>query len=127
MTILGLQFENLVLNNRTSIHNFLGLKPENIVTANPYIQRKTKRHQSCQIDYLIQTKFNTLFICEIKFSKQEIGASAISEVQQKIKTLARPKGFSCFPVLIQVNGVSDRVLENNYFSEILDFSKILTN
>ena len=126
MTILGLQFENLVLNNRASIHQLLGLKPENIVTANPYFQRKTKRYLACQIDYLIQTRFNTLFVCEIKFSKQEIGMSVIEEVQQKIKHLARSKGFSCFPVLIHVNGVSDKILESNYFSEILDFGEILT-
>jgi len=125
LTMLGLQFENLVLNNRISVHQLLNLSPDNIVTANPYFQRKTKRHQSCQIDYLIQTKFNTLFVCEIKFSKQEIGMGVIEEVQQKIKHLARPKGFSCFPVLIHVNGISDRVLESGYFSEILDFSKIL--
>jgi len=127
MTILGLQFENLVLNNLDSINQMLGLKPENIVTANPYFQRKTKRYQPCQIDYLIQTRFNTLFVCEIKFSKQEIGMSVVEEVQQKIKHLVRPKGFSCFPVLIHVNGVSDGVLESNYFSEVLDFGKILTN
>lgn len=127
MSMLGLQFENLVLNNRASIHKLLNLKSENIITANPYFQRKTAKCQPCQIDYLIQTKFNTLFVCEIKFSKQEIGTSVIEEVQQKIKYLVRPKGFSCFPILIHVNGVSDGVLESGYFAEILDFGEILNN
>ncbi|WP_246226392.1 ATP-binding protein [Wolbachia endosymbiont of Madathamugadia hiepei] len=120
-TIIGLQFENLVLNNRKSIHNILGI--DGIVSENPFFQRKTSNSAGCQIDYMIQTKFNTLYICEIKFSKNKIGHSIIQEVQTKIDTLNRPKGFSCRPVLIHVNGVSDDVIDSDYFSNIIDFGE----
>ena len=33
-------------------------------------QTKTSTQRGCQIDYLIQTKINTLFICEFKFKKE---------------------------------------------------------
>jgi len=33
-------------------------------------KNNTKNQQGCQIDYLIQTKYNGLFVCEIKFSKK---------------------------------------------------------
>ena len=51
------------------------------------------------VDYLIQNKFNNLFICEIKFSKNKIGSEIIKEMEQKLRSLITPKGFSKFPVL----------------------------
>ncbi|MDR3477633.1 MAG: ATP-binding protein [Gammaproteobacteria bacterium] len=119
-TIMGLQFENLVLNNRRYIYEVLGVSPDDVVSENPFFQTPTSRQPGCQIDYLIQTKFNTLYICEIKFSKNAIGMDVIHEVQQKIDRLKRPKGFSCRPVLIHVNGISEDVAESNYFSSIVD-------
>ena len=88
---------------------------------------ETKTKKGCQIDYLIQTKFNTLFACEIKFSKNILTSSIIDEVDQKIRRLALPRNFSCFPVLIHVGGVSDSVVDTGYFTEIIDFSKFLDN
>ncbi|MBS0358772.1 MAG: AAA family ATPase [Proteobacteria bacterium] len=124
-TIMGLQFENLVLKNRYYIKKLLKINSADIVSDNPFFQRKTERLAGCQIDYLIQTKFD-LYICEIKFSKSEIQTNIISEMQKKIKNLHYPKGFSCRPVLIHVNGVHEKVIESGYFSEIIDFSKFLS-
>ena len=39
-TIMGLQFENLVLNNRKQILDMLNIRPEDVVADNPYLQRK---------------------------------------------------------------------------------------
>lgn len=124
-TIIALQFENLVLNNRSLIHQALNITPEEIISENPFYQRKTHAHAGCQIDYLIQTKFNTLYICEIKFSKNTIDSSVIHDIQRKIDSLSYPKGVSCRPVLIHVNGVSEDVLDSDYFSSIVDFSDFL--
>lgn len=79
----------------------------------------------CQIDYLIQTRFNTLYVCEVKFSRQPIGKSIENEMKQKISSLARPKGYACLPVLIVVNDVHESVLEDNYFIKIIHFSEFL--
>lgn len=119
-SIMGFQFENLVLDNRKSIHELLSINPDEIINDNPFFQTKTKRNAACQIDYLIQTKFNSLYICEIKFSKNKIDAAVIHEVETKIKNLKFLKGFSCRPVLIHVNGVTDEVIERDYFSHIID-------
>jgi uncharacterized protein len=124
-SIMGLQFENMILNNRPIIKKLLGIKAEDVIYDNPYFQRKTTRQEKCQIDYLIQTRFGTLYICEIKFSKHPIKPIVISEVQQKIDKLKLPRLFSCRPVLIHVNGVSDDILDRNYFAEIIDFSELL--
>ena len=123
-TMMGLQFEILVLNNRKFLWDALKIPPEDIVFDNPYFQNKTKRHAGCQIDYLIQTKFNTVYIVEIKFSQREIGTSVIEEVQEKIDSLALPKHFSYRPVLVHVNGVTEELEDNGYFSSLLNFGDV---
>ncbi|MDF1759405.1 MAG: hypothetical protein P1U40_02595 [Coxiellaceae bacterium] len=75
---------------------------------------------------MIQTKYNTIYICEIKFSKNEVRSSVIDEMKQKISRLSMPRGFSYRPVLIHVNGVSESVEASHYFSSIIDFSEFLT-
>lgn len=124
-TIMGLQFENLVLKNRSLIKESLNIKSDEIVSDNPFFQRKTLQHSGCQIDYMIQSKFGTLYICEIKFKKQEIGLEVINEMKKKLTNFHYPKGFSCRPVLIHVNGVSEDVVSNGFFSNIIDFSSFL--
>jgi hypothetical protein len=125
-TIMGLQFENLVLNNFQDLYELLGINPAEVLQDNPYFQRATATHPGCQIDNLIQTKFNTLYVCEIKFSKEPIGPSVIKEVKQKIARISRPKGFSIRPVLIHVNGITDAVIESEFFASIVDFGQLLT-
>ena len=124
-TMMGLQFETLVLNNRKLIWKKLKISPEDIVYDNPIFQRETKRRSGCQIDYLIHTRFNTLYICEIKFSLKEINSSVIEEVQRKIGKLSVPKHFSYRPLLIHVNGVTEELQETEYFSSILNFGELL--
>ncbi len=124
-TIIGLQFENLVLNNRKIIHEALQLTIDEIICANPYFQNTTTRTHGCQIDYMIQTRFSNLYICEIKFSSSQIGVGIIQEVQDKIDKLHTPKGFSYRPVLIHANGVQQEVYDSNYFAKIIDFTEFL--
>jgi len=124
-TIMGIQFENLVLNNFHRIYEFLKLDPSEIIYDNPYFQRATKMHPGCQIDYLIQSKFNTVYVCEVKFSKEQIGKDVIQEVQEKMDRLYLPKNFSLRPVLIHVNGFTDAVAESGFFAAIIDFSQFL--
>jgi len=125
-SIISLQFENLVLNNDSLIVKLLGVPPEEIVFSNPYFQKTTKIHPGCQIDLLIQTKFNCMYVCEIKFSRSEIKASVIDEVKQKISRLNIPKNFSYRPILIHVNGVNDAVVDSGYFAKIIDFGQLLS-
>jgi AAA+ ATPase superfamily predicted ATPase len=125
-SIISLQFENLVLNHDECITELLGIPTEEIVFSNPYFQKKSKTHAGCQIDLLIQTKFNCLYVCEIKFSKAELTASVIDEVQQKIDRLNIPGNFSYRPVLIHANGVSTNVINSGYFVKIIDFGQLLS-
>ena len=125
--IMGFQFENLVLRNRDYIQMSLQIKPEDIVCNNPFFQRQRIGYPGVQIDYLIQSKFNILYVCEVKFCRRPIGIDIIREVEKKIENIVTPKGYSCLPVLIHVNGVQEEVVESGYFTEIIDFSELLHN
>ena len=124
-SVMGLQFENLVLNNRRIVLDALRVYGEDIVSDNPFFQRKTVRTQGCQIDYMIQTKYNSLYVCEVKFSKTSIGISIVDEMKEKLGRLSVPHGFSVVPVLIHVNGVDDAVLDAEYFKGVVDFGAVL--
>ena len=124
-TLMGLQFENLVLHNRDFLFKALRLRREDILFDNSYVQRGTKQQKGCQIDYMIHTRYRMLFVCEIKFSRDPLNPTVIEEVEQKLKALKLPRGYSCNPVLIHLNGVTDSVIDKDYFVHIIDFSKIL--
>jgi AAA+ ATPase superfamily predicted ATPase len=124
-SIMGLQVENLILSNRHLVKDALKINPNDIVYDNPFFQRKTARQSGCQIDYLIQTKYNTLYICEIKFSNDKIGTQVIEEMKEKIERLNMPRHFSYRTVLIHVNGVTDALQDTQYFSHIIDLGTFL--
>ncbi len=124
-SIIALQFENLVLSNREVIQKLLGINHDEVERDNPFFQNKTTKTAGCQIDYLIQTKTATLYACEIKFSRNEVKSDIITDMKLKLSNLAVPRGFSCLPVLIHVNGVHDNVIDSNYFFKIINFSELL--
>jgi len=124
-TMMGFQFENLVLGNRDRILEILHIKPNDVCFDDAYIQRKTKTQTACQVDYLIVDKFNTVWVCEVKFSKSRLGTKVIEELEKKIESLKHGGSYSYRPVLIHVNGVTDELVAESYFAKIIDFSALL--
>lgn len=124
-TIMGLQFENLVVNNRNELYPLLNIDPEAVIYDNPFFQQKTTRQRGCQIDFLIHSKHHILYVVEVKFSRKPVGMKVINEVKEKISRISTPKGMAILPVLVHVNGVTDQVIEANYFHSIIDFSQML--
>ena len=123
--MMGLQFENLILNNRNQIFQALKINPADVVQDNPYFQRKTIRQRGCQIDYLIQMKYNIVYVCEIKFSQSKIGLKIVDELRQKIDRLSLPHGVACHPVLIHAGGVSKEVEKSDYLYQTINLSSLL--
>jgi uncharacterized protein len=123
-SILGLQFENLVIHNSDEIFKQLNIRLEDYTYDGPFFQTRSRDRKGCQIDYVIQEK-NTLYVCEIKFSKNPIGPKVIEEVERKIKALTIPRNISYRPVLIHVGGVTDEVVYRDYFDKIIDWTELL--
>ena len=123
--IMVLQFENLVVHNFKTLWKMLSIPEEEIVMDGPFFQSPTLKQPGCQIDYMIQTRFHNLYLCEVKFSKNPIGEKIIKEMEEKTRRLKAPKRFSIRPVLIHVNGVEDVVLERGCFDKVIDFGHLL--
>ena len=119
-SIIGFQIESLLLSNKSFIISSLGMDSDMIVCDNPYLQKPTTRKKGCQIDYLLQTKFNTLVVCEFKFRRNELDSSIIEEMKQKCNNLSAPRGFGKAPVLFHIGGVSRKVEEDPFFYRIVD-------
>lgn len=117
---LGLQLEYLLLQNRPLLLKAMGISGADIVSDGPYRQSTTTTKKGCQIDYLVQTLTKTLFVCEFKFKRRELGKDIISELQDKISALKVPRGFAAVPVLFHVSGVSTAVATSSYFYRIID-------
>lgn len=124
-THMGLQLELLLLQNRSMICEKIGISPTDIVRQGPYRQTKTSTQKGCQIDYLIQTKTNNLFLCEFKFKRREINSDIITEIQDKVSRLKSPKGFAKITVLFHLSGVSASVGTSSYFYRIVDIVDFL--
>jgi uncharacterized protein len=124
-SILGLQFENLILRNRHCVFERLDIDPNDVVYDNPYFQRRTQRQRGCQIDYLIQTRGRTLYVCEIKFSKSPVPASVITEMAEKTRRLSIPRNMSYRPVLLYAGELSAAVEESDDFTAKIDFGEFL--
>ena len=64
-TVMGLQFENLIVNNAMEVVRFLGIGNSTVESAAPYRRKGSKGkngRKGCQIDLLIQTRRALCFV-----------------------------------------------------------------
>ncbi len=123
--MIGFQLENLLLKNRSLVYKALGIHPQDILFDNPYVQKASGRRKGCQIDYLLQMQSNTLFVCEIKMRRRELGLEVIDAMKTKIASFDFPKGFGIAPVLFHLGLVSDALLNSRYFYRIIDVADLM--
>ena len=123
-TIIGLQLENLILNNLTALIRRLDIAPESIISASPYRQHQTKRHDACQVDLLIHTRNSVVYVCEIKF-RGKIENLVIAELRQKIKRMLGMAGRSIRPVLIYHGELAPGIKESDFFSYLIPVGEFL--
>jgi AAA+ ATPase superfamily predicted ATPase len=123
-TIMGLQFENLVLNNLRFLQHLLQISSSSVLSAAPYFQHRTKRQKACQIDLLIQCRYS-LYVCEVKFA-QKITPEVIDQVMEKIAALRLSKGISVRPVLIYQGELSPKIEQADFFTHLVSFDQLLT-
>ena len=124
-TIMGFQLETLLLSNREFLFKALDIDPVHIVCDNPYMQSSTGRKKGCQIDYLIQTRFNSLLLCEFKFQRGELDSSITQEMQAKCAALHVPKGYGKAVALFHLGGVAPDVAMSPFFYRVLDLRFLL--
>ena len=121
-TIMGLQFENLVISNRDSLLRLIGLGSTPILNAAPYFQTKTQRTEACQIDFLVRTK-KSLYVIEIKL-REHIAQNCVEEVQEKIRRLKLPKGTPCRTALVYHGELDAGIVDEDYFDYLVPFERL---
>lgn len=122
-SILGLQFQNLILNHVTDLFPRLGLEKSLVLSAAPYFQNPTKRNRGCQIDLLIRTE-RMLMVVEIK-RRREIGHGIIAEVEEKVRRLRHDKRLSIRTALVYDGNLSASVPADRYFDFIVPADLLL--
>ena len=122
-SILGLQFENLVLNHVNDLFPHLGLDRSLVLSAAPYVQNATRRNEGCQIDLLIRTE-RTLMVVEIK-RQREIRHQIVDEVAEKIRRLKYDKRLSVRTALVYDGRLSASIEADRYFDFVVPVKDLM--
>ena len=120
--ILGLQFENLVINNLDSLCPLIGLEGRLVTSAAPFLRRKTAVSPGLQVDLLIQTP-KSLYIVEIK-RRKKIPTSIENDIQDKIQKLRLPRSKSVRTVLVYDGEIAPEVVENGFFDYLIPIERM---
>ena len=115
--IMGLQFENLIVNNAMDVVSRLGLGSAIIDSAAPF------RNKHCQIDLLVQTS-KAAYVVEVK-RKREIGLSVEDEVSRKMSALKVRKGVSLRTALVYDGCLEPSVEGDGYFDALIKAGALL--
>ena len=121
--ILGLQFENLVVNNLAPLCREIGLGRKLVTSAAPYARRKSATCPGLQIDLLIQTP-KSIYVVEVKRCNR-IEASIEREISEKVARLGVGPDKSVRTVLVYDGNLSPEVEENGFIDFLIPFSRLI--
>jgi AAA+ ATPase superfamily predicted ATPase len=122
-SILGLQFENLVVNNLASLCRELGLGRKLVTSAAPYARRKSAACPGLQIDLLIQTP-KSVYVIEVKRCNR-IETSIEKEIEKKVSLLGIGSGKSIRTALVYDGKLSPEVEENGFIDFLIPFNRLM--
>lgn len=125
--IMGLAFENLVVNNWNNnwkeLLPLMGVGSAIVESAAPYRRGSSENGKGVQIDLLVQTP-RTAYAVEIK-RKNRIGREVEAEMERKLSRLKVRKGLSVRPVLVYDGELDPQLAGSGYFAAIVDAARLL--
>jgi len=124
-TLLGLQFENIILNNIDTLTTLMGIGKTPVLSASPYFQKQTARRKGCQVDLLIVTK-HSIYIVEIK-RRIKIGMEVVNEVQEKTRRISAGAGRSIRTVLVYQGELTSGLENEGFFDFTIPFAAFLSD
>ena len=124
-TVMGLQFENLVVNNAAELLSPLHMDRSLVLSAAPYFRRASSSsgNEGVQIDLLLQAKMSYCIV-EVK-RKASIGRDVIDEVERKRRHLPHPRNVSIRTALVYDGELAPSIEADGYFDAIVRFSDLL--
>jgi hypothetical protein len=122
---MGLQFENLVLNNFRSLLAPLHMDNAMLMSAAPYSRRggSSGGREGVQVDLLLQTRMS-MCVVEIK-RKASIGREIIDEVRRKCKLVPKRRGVSLHTAIVYEGEIAPSVEADGYFDAVIPFRRLL--
>ena len=122
--MLGLAFENLVVNHAVSLLPKFHLQGVPVLSAVPYIRKGGRTgERGVQIDLLIQTR-RSVYVIEVRH-RQEIGEEVEADVRAKCSKLKLPDNVAMRTGLVYDGRLDPVVRGNAYFDVILSSREIL--
>ena len=123
-SIMGLAFENLVVNHSMTLLDALHLGGVPILSAAPYSRKEDKNgKRGVQIDLLIQAR-KAVCLVEVKRQKH-IGEEVEHEVAEKVAKLNVRKNISIRTALVYDGELAEVVRGNSYFDAIISSRELL--
>ena len=122
-SMLGLQFENLVVNNVATLCKEIGLGRKLVTSAAPYSRRKSASCPGLQIDLLVQTP-KSVYVVEVKRCNK-IEPSIEREIKEKVSRLGIGPEKSVRTVLVYDGKLSPEVEENGFIDYLIPFDNLV--
>ena len=122
-TVMGLQFENMILNNLPSLAPRLGLGSAIVTSAAPYYRKGRRKGEGVQVDLLVQTAKS---VCAVEIKRQRrIDESVEREVGEKLNRLKLPRDISRRTALVYEGKLAQSVEDSGFFDFIIPASELL--
>lgn len=121
--MLGLQFENLIVNHAMELVPHLHLGGAIVQSAAPFRHARNSRGGGCQIDLLIQTA-KSAYVVEIK-RQSHVGIEVEDQVAREVRLLHARKGVTVHPVLVYLGELDGEVEGNGFFGALVPAEKLL--
>ncbi len=124
-THIGLQVEHLLLSVPEVLIQAVGLPLSEWAYAGSYRQIKTADRAGCQIDFLVHSKADVVYVCEFKFKRGPITTAIIPEMRRKIDSLSLPSTVITAPILFCLGEATPALEESRFFHKIIDICQFL--
>lgn len=121
-SVMGLAFENLVVNNASQLIAPLGIGGAHVLSCAPY-RKSGKSGDSVQVDLLIQTP-RAIYAVEIK-RRREIGHEIVDEMEKRVKKIPKREGRSIRTALVYEGHLAPIVEAEGYFDALVQFHTLL--
>ena len=122
-SVMGLQFENLIVNHAMELVPHLHVGGAIVQSAAPYRHARTSRGGGCQIDLLVQTA-RTAYVVEVK-RQNRIGIEVEGQVATKMRRLHARKELAVRPVLVYLGELDGEVEGNGFFDALIPAESLL--
>lgn len=122
-TIVGLQFENLVVSHYRELLPFLHVGRQLILSAAPYLKRGTKTREGVHVDLLLQMR-SAVYVIEVKHQAR-VESSIERDMREKIARIPFAGEKSKRVALVYAGEIDAKIVEDGYFDAIVSARELL--